>query len=259
MSSKRTPMLCHFKEEDMEKTKRINGLHLNHLAPLKKWRVLDLKIVYEDANYGGSISSFRKLIINLEKNNIIKSFIDPQTSKKYLHLTEDGEAYLGVKEGAPAICKETFFHDSRVTEVCKLLLEFNTIKEIQLEHEFIDRSNFTTHYKICPDALIFGERKGVKFRMAFELELTRKTMPKYLAKAQQYLDSSAYDYAFYLFGVQGVFESYRQQFLESFGEKAFSKIILGINKTLYLKAFDINETKIFFQNKEVSIDTIFKN
>lgn len=238
----------------------INNEQLDYLAPLKKWRVLEVKMIYEEAaGYKGSLAAFRKMMMKLERRNFIKSYFDAQSSKKYLHLTEDGEAYLGVKEGVPAISKETFFHDSRVSEICKRMLGFNAIKEVQLEHEFIERSNFTSSHRIYPDALFFGERKGVKFRMAFELELTRKAMPKYLGKAQQYLESSAYDYAFYLFGYPGVFESYKNEFLKSFGEKVSSKIIMGINKTIYAKEFHISETKIFFQNKEVGIDAIFNN
>ncbi|MEK6624404.1 MAG: hypothetical protein AABY86_05525 [Bdellovibrionota bacterium] len=243
----------------MDKSLFVNGIHLNYIMSLKKWRVLNLKSVFKESQYPGSYSTFRKIITSLESKNLIKSYQDPFSSKKYLFLTEHGEAYVGAKEGRPALSNETLLHDSKVVEICMLLTDFSAIKEVELEHQLVDRTSFKSTYRICPDALIHGERKGQKFRMAFELELTQKTKAKYLAKIQQYLDSSAYDYVFYFFPGDGVYTSYKEHITETFSEKAFSKIIMGVNQTLLTKKFDIKKTKIHFQNKEVDIEILFGN
>ncbi len=241
----------------MDKSLFVNGMHLNYIMSLKKWRVLNLQSVFQESEYPGSYSTFKKIITSLESKNLIKSFQDPFSSKKYLFLTESGEAYVGAKEGMPSLSNETLLHDSKAVEICMSLKDFPAIKDVELEHQLVDRTAFKSTYRICPDALIYGERKGQKFKMAFELELTRKTKAKYLAKIQQYLDSSAYDYVFYYFPGVGVYTSYQEHISEAFGEKAFSKIIMGLNPTLLSKQFDIKKTKIFFQNKEVDIETLF--
>jgi hypothetical protein len=242
----------------MSETVFINGLHLNYLGPLVKWRILDLQTMLGQCNYSGSAKAFRKLIVGLERKNLIKSYIDPQSKKKYVHLTDVGESYLGVSEGRPSVSRETFFHDCKVSEICRELLSFNTVKEIQLEHELVDRSSFHLQYKVCPDALITGEKKGVKFKVAFELELTRKTQAKYVAKAKQYFESTVFDYAFYFFASKGVYESYKASFKDAFGDKFSQKIMLGHNGALLSKDCDISKTKIYFEHKEVAIEQIFQ-
>ena len=242
----------------MSNTIFINGLHLNYLGPLIKWRILDLQTMLGQCNYNGSAKAFRKLIVGLEKKNLIKSYIDPHSKKKYVHLTDVGESYLGVNEGRPSVSRETFYHDCKVSEICRELLLFNTVKEIQLEHELVDRSSFHNQYKICPDALISGEKKGAKFKIAFELELTRKAKSKYVAKAKQYFESTVFDYALYFFASRGVFESYKNSFGEAIGEKCSSKIMLAYNGELLSKDFDITKTNIYFEHKEVAIEKIIK-
>lgn len=241
----------------MEKINYANGIHLSYIFPLKNWRILDLQSAFELSKFPGSFSSFKRIILNLENKNIIKSFQDPYSLKKYFHLTQSGEMQVGAKEGMPAVADDTRLHDCKAIDICKSMLRFPTVKSVELEHQLVDRSNFKNTYKICPDGLICGERKGTKFKMAFELELTRKSRAKYMAKIEQYLQSSVYDYVFYFFHNLGVLESYKESINESHGEKAFDKIMLGHNATFLSRAFDFTKTKIIFQNKEVDIEELF--
>ena len=245
------------KESAMEKITYANGIHLSYLHPLKNWRILDLQSMFELSEFPGSFSYFKRIILSLESKKVIKSFQDPYSLKKYLHLTQSGEEQVGAKEGHPSVADDTRLHDCKAIEICKAMLKMPTVKTIELEHQLVNRSNFRTTYKVCPDALIYGERKGSKFKMAFELELTQKTKAKYIPKIDQYLESSAYDYALYFFHNPGVLESYKDNIKEAHGDKAFSKIMLASNTTLLSKNFDLIKTKITFQNKEVDIEELF--
>ncbi len=241
----------------MEQINYTNGIHLSYILPLKHWRILDLKSIFELSKFPGTFGSFKRVIVTLETKNIIKSFQDPYSKKKYLHLTQGGEMQIGVKEGIPGIADDTRLHDCKAIDICKAMLKLPTVTSIELEHQLIERSNFKQTYKICPDGLIYGERMGKKFKMAFELELTRKSKAKYMAKIEQYLHSSVYDYALYFFHNPGVLESYRDSINEAYGEKAFGKIMLAHNATLLSRAFNFTKTKIIFQNKEVDIEELF--
>ncbi|HAZ13906.1 MAG: hypothetical protein A2X86_13015 [Bdellovibrionales bacterium GWA2_49_15] len=241
----------------MEKIDYPNGIHLSYILPLKNWRILDLQSIFELSKFPGNFKAFKRIILNLESKNVIKSFQDPYSKRKYLHLTQDGETHVGAKEGQISVADETRLHDCKAIEICKAMLKLQTVKNIELEHQLANRSNFKTTYRVCPDALIYGERKGSKFKMAFELELTQKTKAKYIPKIDQYLESSAYDYALYFFHNPGVLESYKDNIREAHGDKAFGKIMLAHNSTLLSKTFEFIKTKIYFQNKEVDIEELF--
>ncbi len=168
----------------MENILQVNSLKLECLRPLGKWRILDLKSLMELLEGQTNYWSLQKTLKRLEKAKVIQSFRDPWTGKKMIYLEGLGNNLLGL-EKKTCINNETLLHDSKVSIIVRQMLQFATLKEALLEHE-LSKKLFCVG-DLSPDALLKGEKNGKKFTMAFELELTRKSNERVLAKAKHYL------------------------------------------------------------------------
>jgi len=234
-----------------------SGIQINYLRPLIDWRILDLKNLMKKVNYELGYVGFTKIISNLEKKSLIGSFRDPFSRKKYLYLTNKGNDYLGGDFKPPAISNLTLVHDAKVVE---LVLEFLKLKSsygFELEHQIKESKTFGTTYRICPDAIILGEKGGHKFKLAIELELTRKTKEKYLTKIGQYLNSSYYDFVVYFFQNKGVLNSYKRHINTKYGSGADRKILYVLNEKLLTNNFVFDESIAHYKDKEGRLDAIF--
>lgn len=232
----------------------LEGHQLNYLYPLNKWRFLDLEALFQESQYPGSLSGFRKMILRLEKKEMLQSFRSGRFGRKYVYLTKKGGSHLGLDEAALNLSSETLIHDGRVADIARSFMEFSTIDRVELEHEIIMERG-KNHF--LPDACFYGTRGKNQFKLAFELELTRKTKSKYLEKINYYLSTSFYDYALYFFQSLGVFESYKKNLEQEKGPEAFEKIMFAFNPNLSKQDSDIGETKLYFRGKEVQLKDIF--
>lgn len=104
---------------------------------------------------------------------------------------------------------------------------------------------------------MFGEKSDVKFKVAIELELTRKSKMKYLEKIGQYLRSQYYDFVVYYFHSEGIMNSYRNHIQERFGPDSDKKILYVLNEKLLSKDFKFAESKVFYKTKEGELNAIF--
>jgi DNA-binding MarR family transcriptional regulator len=241
----------------MEAIYPASGVQINYLEPLKDWRILDLKNLMAKVNYELGYVGFTKIISNLEKKNLVKSFRDPFSRKKYLYLTNIGNDYLGGNMNPPAISKETFVHDAKVVELVLEFLKLHSFYGFELEHQIKDLKSFGTSYRICPDAVMLGEKDGGKFKLAIELELTRKTKAKYLSKVGEYLNSSFYDFVVYFFQNKGVMNSYRTHIRDKYGLDSDRRILYVLNEQLLSKNFVFDDSVAFYKTKEGRVDELF--
>ena len=219
---------------------------------MAKWRILDLKGLREEIDYPSHPSVFEKTIRRLEKAHIIKSFKDPWTNRKFIYLSDVGEKLVNDTGSPLAVSEETMLHDAKVAQFTRLLMERLTFTDVKLEHEIGERNS-----SWLPDAMLWGEKGGVKFTMAFELELTRKSKNRIREKIKKYLSSNYYDYAFYLFCSENVMKSYQQFITTEFGEDAFKKLLLFWNPSLMSRKMNINSGRGYFKSKEVNFNDIF--
>lgn len=232
----------------------LEGSQLNYLYPLNKWRFLSLEDLFEEGQYPGTISGFRKYILRLEKKEVINSFRSGKFGRKYVYLTKKGGMQVGLDNATLNLSTETLLHDVRVSDITRAFLDFNTISKIELEHEIIlDRGK----NQYTPDALIYGKRKKINFKMAFELELTRKATDKYLDKMEHYLRSNFYDYALYFFQHKGIFDSYKKYLEREKGVSAFDKILFALNTDINKRRPQLDESYVFFMGKEVTLKDVF--
>lgn len=234
-----------------------SGIQINYLEPLKKWRILDLKNLMVKTNYELGYVGFTKILSNLEKKSLIGSFRDPFSRKKYLYLTKEGNQYLGGDVNPPAVSKDTFVHDAKVVELVLEFLKLKSFYGFELEHQIMNTKTFGTSYQICPDALMLGEKEGEKFKLAIELELTRKTKAKYLAKIGQYIDSSYYQFVVYFFQNRGVMNSYRTHIKDKYGDESDRKILYVLNEKLLTNKFVFEESVTHYKEKVGKLDALF--
>jgi hypothetical protein len=228
----------------------INSLHLNFLRPLETWRILDLKNLREECDYSYNSRSFERVIVKLQKCNVVKSFKDPLSNRKFVYLSSLGEKLVGTKNGE--LNEETMFHDSRVSQIVRELLKRDCFIDFKLEHLIGAKSQ-----AYIPDAKLTGIKKRIKFKVAFELELTRKTKERVRSKIGHYLRNSDYDYIIYMFCNKGVMNSYKKTIKDEFGEKAFDRVLLFTNESIMTRNMKLNESYGYFKNREVCIEELF--
>lgn len=242
----------------MKPKMNLNSLHLNYLTPLLKWRVMDLESLRKECFRVTNYKNFHRIIRNLEKEKILEGYRDPHSRKKFVFLGPFGEGQLSLNENPTAITNETLLHDLKVSEITRSFLSDDCIDEVELEHQIHDKRNFKLTYKIIPDAILYLEKKGHKFNIAFELELTRKSNQRLAEKMKQYESSSFYHYVLYLFPTKNLMEKYVAQAEEKIGKEYMGKFMFFYHPKLSFGHHDPEEINGVFQGKEISLAEVFK-
>ena len=209
----------------MDLKMNLNSLHLNYLTPLLKWRVMDVNSLRKECLRAPKYHNFYRIIRELQKKKILEGYRDPYSRKKFVYLSPIGEGQLSLKENPTSLSNETLIHDLKVSEITRSLYELGMLDDVELEHEIHDKRSFRLTYKIIPDAILYLEKKGHKFKIAFELELTRKSNQRLTEKMKQYEDSTFYHYVMYFFPSQNLMEKYIAQAEEKLGKENLSKFM----------------------------------
>jgi hypothetical protein len=235
----------------------VNSVHLSYLRPLLKWRIMDVKSLMKESELEPNYHGFYRIIRELESKKVLEGFRDPYSRKKYVYLSSRGESALSLKENPTSVSENSLIHDLKVSEICRLFLQNGWIKEALLEHEINDKRAFLSTSKVNPDALFEGERKGKKFKIAFELELTRKSKQRIIQKALHYGESDYYDYVLYMFSQKSLVESYMESIKEKVGTEKMKKFMFFFDPFLTSeKSFEF-DPKGYFQGRETSLGAIF--
>jgi hypothetical protein len=110
---------------------------------------------------------------------------------------------------------------------------------------------------LAPDAILevkFGE----KFKqIAVEMELTRKSIKRYLTKFRAYDQSLEYDLVWYVFNDPSIYNSYKIRLNEDFKNLKNCKILLILNSTLNLCGVDLGQTEIYGFGEELFLNDLF--
>lgn len=227
-------------------------VQVNCLLPLKKWRILNLSNLYELTSYQAKYDAFIKMIRNLEKKNLVKSFRDPTTRRKYIYLTREGDKELGGELKNPEVSIDTLAHDSKVSEIVLELFKSRLCEGFALEHDHKVEG-------INPDAVLYGEKKGQKTQIALELEITRKSRGNFLPKIEQYVTSSKYDLVLYYFSKRGVFNSYQKLIKEEFGDEVNGRIAYLLDENLWSQELNLNTVETIYKGQRRSIHELLKS
>lgn len=236
----------------------ISSLHLNYLTPLLKWRVMDLESLRKECFRATKYKNFHRIIRNLEKEKVLDGYRDPHSRKKFVFLSPFGESELSLKENPTALSSETLIHDLKVSEITRSLFSKGWVDDVELEHQVHDKRNFKLTYKIIPDAILYLEKKGHKFQIAFELELTRKSNQRLIEKMKQYEDSSYYHYVMYFFPSEKMMEKYVAQAEENLGKDRISKFMFFSHPEMSSSFHRPEEIRGLFQGREISLAEVLK-
>lgn len=243
----------------MDNVHLVNSVHLSYLRPLLKWRIMDVRSLMKESELESNYHAFYRVIRELQSKKVLEGFRDPYSRKKYVYLSSRGESALSLKENPTSVSENSLVHDLKVSEIGRLFLENGWIKEALLEHEITDKRVFLSTSKVNPDALFEGERKGKKFKIAFELELTRKSKQRIIQKAYHYCVSDYYDYVLYMFSQESLVESYMETIREKLGAEKMNKFMFFFNPFITSKkSFEV-DPRGYFQGRETSLGAIFSN
>jgi DNA-binding MarR family transcriptional regulator len=235
---------------------KINPEHLKLLYPLKEWRVLDLASLLKKSDTRLSQPGLVRLVLRLEKANIIKGFRDPWSRKKYVYLTKLGEELISLNDNPTAISQESLFHDLRVVDLGQELIKNNVFKKIRFEHQIVNRKNYVTNLALIPDAEVDGVMNGKNFSLAIELELHQKSKDRLEKKGEQYL-GSLYDHCLFMFSDKNTLENYKKFFTEKLGPKFNEKIFLFHLGGIYEPQINLQKTSGFVFGKWMKFNDVF--
>lgn len=241
----------------MSKINHLNSIHLNYLTPLLKWRVMNLENLRQECVNVPNYHNFCKIIRSLEEAKILEGYRHPFNRKKYVYLGPFGESQLALTENPSSVSKETLIHDIMVSEIAKRFFEKGWINNVQLEHELHDKRNFRTTYKIIPDALLEGSKRGVNFNVALEVELSRKNNQRILEKAKQYAASSFYNYVLYIFSKRKLSQKYLEVIKEGIEESDLNRFMFFADESLTTQMTDLSDIEGFFKGNEVKLSEVF--
>ncbi|MGE3609613.1 MAG: hypothetical protein AB7I27_08505 [Bacteriovoracaceae bacterium] len=121
-----------------------------------------------------------------------------------------------------------------------------------------DKRNFKLTYKIIPDAILYLEKKGHKFQVAFELELTRKSNQRLIEKLKQYEDSSFYHYVIYVFPSQSLMDKYVSQAKEELGVNRMSKFMFFFHPEISSSLHQPETIRGLFNGKQINLSDVFQ-
>lgn len=235
----------------------LNSLHLNYLTPLLKWRVMDLESLRKECLRVPKYKNFNRIIRNLEKKNILEGYRDPFSRKKFIYLSSFGEGQLSLKENPTALSKDTLIHDIRVSEIARGLISRGWVDDVELEHQIHDKRNFKMEFKVIPDAILHLEKRGHKYRLALELELTRKNNQRLVEKVKQYEASIYYNYVLYIFPSSSLMEKYIEVITDKLGVDALKRIMFFCHQNISSDADNFEAIDGIFAGKEVQFKDVF--
>ena len=236
----------------------LNSVHLNYLEPLLKWRVLDLESLRKESYRAPTYKNFQRIIRSLEKQKILEGYRDPFNRKKYVYLSSFGEGKLALDENPTALSKDTLIHDIKVTEIAKAMLEEGWILDADLEHRINDKRNFRTIYNIIPDAVLHGCKAGVNYKIAMELELSRKNNQRIVEKVAQYLQGSQFNYVLYLFPKKSLLEKYVEVIKEKLGDNGLERLMFFYDDRLTAETSKIGEWDGIFKGRKLKLRELFE-
>ena len=235
----------------------VNQIHLELLRPLLKWRILDIDSLRKEIFNVKSRHNFYRLVRDLEKKKLLIGFRDPYTKKKYVYLSPLGENQYSLKENPTAVSTSTLSHDTKVSQLSRQMLNLGWIQDVELEHSLQDKKRlFNTTTRVIPDALFTGQKNGIDFKIAFELELTQKKSQRIVEKAREYLLSDSYDYVLYLFLRPELMTKYSELITEATG-KSIDRFMFFSCPDLMEKNIKLDQSMGRFNNKELRLKDLF--
>lgn len=203
----------------------LNSIHQTYLAPIQKWRIIDLKGLRSEYDFNPHYVTFCRVIRKLERMGVLGSYRQAGTRQKFVFLTPLGEKLVALAENPTAVSKETLLHDLKASQLVRMFRQRGWILSGALEHELHNKRQFGSSGRVVPDASLEGMRLGKPFKLALEVELTVKSHARIQEKVRQYLEEATYDNVLYFFERKNHMENYYQMLAEKMGEAKIRRVM----------------------------------
>ena len=186
---------------------------------IEKWKIIPLKYSGTIMDIKQSRASNYRLFENLENNGLAKRLKLTNTSGMILVPSKGLADYLKIPMNY-----EQFDHDKVVSYVAAGFLKAEAFRnhDLTFEHEF---SKFNSG-SLIPDIVFNGTspKSGDDFRLAIEVELSRKAFAKIDAKIARYIQDNSFDLVIYAFASEDLFNLFRKR-IESYPNEEFQKLV----------------------------------
>ena len=128
----------------------------------------------------------------------------------------------------------------------------------ELPHEYIGKINWNYANILEPDGILFGENKGLSFKIAIEVELSRKSKDRIIEKINTYIKSEFFDSVIFIFDKRNIFDLYIRLVKEIqenspssiYNKGIGQKIFLLFKEDLLKFPLDFSDNPLFVNNKE---------
>lgn len=230
------------------------------LREILKWRAVPLGLLHDLSGYQGTKKSFYRVIKNLESKKLIKSAHYNGLAKI---IYPSSELATLTKVQAILFQEESLSHEAMVTLVCCELMTWEIFISNKLPHE-ITQGKYDSGIRRLPDATFDGINKGKAFKLALEMEVSRKSKTRVQNKIEDYLSNNVFDFVFYIFNDRFIYEGYKR-ILEDYlnqpqhihrKNESSAKFILGFKKDIISTKFKLEQLEIYYQGKITTLDKI---
>lgn len=231
------------------------------LSQISKWRVIPLRSLREISGYQGSKQSFYRVIRTLENRNLIRT---KKLNGKSKVVTLSPELTSLSMYRHADLQEESITHEALVASICQELLTWEIFESVTLPYEIVSKG-YDSGIRRLPDALVEGKNQGKSFKMALEIEITRKSKTRVQNKVEDYLKNDVFDFIFYIFNERSTFESYKRFITEVFQRPLFSegqnnhdaRFIFGYKENLIGTMCRIEDLELYYRGKATSLESIF--
>lgn len=188
--------------------------HLDLIDKIWQCKVSPMPDLYRFLNTSKGYDSFRRLILRMEKSNILTSFKHHSSQEKYIYVNEEVSRAIN-KGSSDIINKETLFHDSMVSKVLLSLKNEKFIDYFALDHDLDSIKHlFNNLNSLIPDAVGISKKSNLKY--AFEIEINQKSRSRVFEKLIQFSNNHSIDHIVYFFPSESVYKNYCLRLMELF-------------------------------------------
>ncbi|HXH74378.1 MAG TPA: hypothetical protein VNJ08_05410 [Bacteriovoracaceae bacterium] len=230
------------------------------LREVIRWRAVPLFLLQDLSGYSGTKTSFCRVIRNLEAKGLLKAGHFSGMAKV---VYPTAELAAITKSKGILIQEESLSHEAMVTLVCCELLTWEVFKGSKLPHEVSGRG-LDEGVRRLPDAVLEGTNMGRPFKLALEMEISRKSKIRVKNKIEDYLNNNVFEYVLYLFNDRGTYEGYKRILLEVMtgkdvkkSQQAEIRFMFGFKPKFISHNCRLQDIELFYRGKLTSLESVF--
>ena len=222
----------------------ISPEHTRIIKAIGSWKVIRLGDLHRVLKLPIGHSGLYKNIVRLEKAGLVTGQYFPGKGK-YVGLTEKGSL---LSPCGATFNPETANHDLVVTDTIFKLLEFENFTSANVGEN--------GHLDLCPDGIIHAVKEGNRYRLALEVELSRKSRHRLLEKFAIYTKDSSLGNILYITNKKDLFDAYAKV-LSGMESGVREAIILSWSDYLGTGNYDYRKAAYWYDGELVSFEALF--